>query len=151
VGSSVHSSYDDLPELLHVQPPFSLLIAAAPPPTAAEPSLHEAPAALRAPGASDGCAPASPADTRHTSLAHLKDGFHLLEELFLTGPSSAESDFLRTTTTLEDLKVQRSSLDSFEATDSWTLVALHLAGGKWPAPQMLPLMVWCLALFILAL
>jgi hypothetical protein len=49
------------------------------------------------------------------------------------------------------LSSESVAVDSADQSDAWTQVARHLASGKWPAPQVLPLVVWCLALFVLAL
>jgi hypothetical protein len=35
--------------------------------------------------------------------------------------------------------------------DSWAQLAVLLASGKWPAPQMLSLIVWSIALLALAM
>jgi hypothetical protein len=111
-GSSVHSSYDDLPELVQFVPP-----AASPP--------------LIAPHAPDIAVP-SPLPVTPASLP----------------PSDNDNAApnARKRPTPESIK-----FDSIDQMDAWAQVAHHLASGKWPAPQVLPLLVWCLALFILAL
>jgi hypothetical protein len=111
-GSSMHSSYDDLPELLHCLPPAASSPLPAPhsPDVAVPSSLRVRPASLP---------PSDNNDAAPNARKHL---------------------------TPESIK-----FDSVDQMDAWAQVAHHLASGKWPAPQVLPLLVWCLALFFLAL
>ena len=123
-GSSNHSSYDDLPELEHLDEQV---------PTSHFPALEATEVATTAVDPS----PLVPT----ISFQH---NFVSAEKVDAADTHSPRA--------LRSLPLTSESI-SFESTvdqaSAWAQVAHHLANGKWPAPQVLPLVIWCLALFML--
>jgi hypothetical protein len=112
--SSIHSSYDDLPELVQFVPPMQST-----PLIAAEIQSIDPP-----------LSPAASASSSATSCAGS------VASAAVGANQHAASPIV--------------NIHLTEQSNSWAQVAHHLASGKWPAPQVLPLIVWCLTLLVLA-
>lgn len=112
--SSIHSSYDDLPELVQYVPPLqSTQLIAAEIQSIDPPSSPAAPASSSATSCAGSVASATVGANQHAASPII-------------------------------------NIQLTEQSNSWAQVAHHLASGKWPAPQVLPLIVWCLTLVVLA-
>jgi hypothetical protein len=142
--SSIHSSYDDLPELVQFAPP---------PPSQAS-AAAEVPSEIKSPIFS------LAAEFQQPSLlsATAKD-LSAMDSPTFCSPSDFSrpinvAGFSNNLPANTHAHIQLSSYsvksDPTRQSDTWAQVAHHLASGKWPAPQVLPLIVWCLALFVLA-